>query len=224
MTIHNDKIGFMVNINKRPEKGCPTCGDHFVCVRPEQKYCSRKCIPAPGRKHNVCPCGVNTGSYQKKYCCDEHREQWGSKKAPARMVTHTCLGCGEDFERPHYYPGKKKYCSNKCAHREVKSVRDKFILDLNDKAIVFHSMWEVRFVAACERFDIPWRRYDGPDIQTPVGVYRPDFIVNDDTVVEVKGWLRSGNAEKISNTTVLVIDKEALLAFEQDGIVILRKA
>lgn len=133
------------------------------------------------------------------------------------MVTHVCVGCGEEFERPVWYPGKLKYCSNKCSHREVKSVRDKFILDLNDKAIVFHSMWEVRFVAACERFDIPWRRYDGPDIETPAGTYRPDFIINDDTVVEVKGWLRPESVVKLDGTTVLFINKDTLLAFERDG-------
>ena len=134
------------------------------------------------------------------------------------MVTHTCLGCGKDFERPHFYPGKMHYCSNKCSHSQQKKVRDKFVLNLNEHAVVFHSGWEIRFWAACLRFDIPIRSYDGPDIQTPVGVYRPDFIINDDTVVEVKGWLRSGNAEKISNSDILVIDKDALLAFEQSGV------
>lgn len=36
--------------------------------------------------------------------------------------------------------------------------------------------------------------------------------------------MRPEAAVKVSNADVLVIDKEALLAFERDGIVILRKA
>lgn len=212
----------MSNVSSRPEKDCPTCGEHFVCVRPEQKYCSRKCIPAKGRKHNVCPCGVNTGSYQKKYCTPEHRERWGGKKPPARLVTHVCIGCGKPFDRPWFYPGKTKYCSNKCSHSEVKKVRDKFIADLPEGAVVFHSGWEVRFVAACMRLEIPWRRYDGPDIETSQGIYRPDFIVAGsagdvigDTVIEIKGWEdRPGTPEKLAESGVLVIGKKHLEVLE----------
>ena len=133
------------------------------------------------------------------------------------MVTHTCLGCGEDFERPHYYPGKKKYCSNKCAHREQKMTTEVGALLSNDRTIIFRSGWEIRFWAACLRFDIPIRSYDGPDIVTLAGTYRPDFIINDDTVVEVKGWLRPESAVKLDGNTVLFVNKEALLAFERDG-------
>ncbi|QZM07205.1 holliday junction resolvase [Mycobacterium phage EasyJones] len=208
----------MVNVRPRPEKDCPTCGEHFVCIRPEQKYCSRKCIPAPGRKHLVCPCGVNTGSYQKKYCSPEHRVLYGKRtREPTRMVTHLCLGCGEEFERPYWYPNKNKYCSNACSHRQVKKVRDKFIADLPEGAVVFHSMWEVRFVAACERFDIPWRSYDGPDIETSQGVYRPDFIIgkpNEERVVDVKGWLRPESEVKCREAGVHLVTKQELLRLE----------
>lgn len=209
----------MPNVKPRPVKKCVTCESEFNPSHPRQEACSRACIPKKGRQHLTCPCGVNTGSYQKKYCCPEHREKWGKKKPPPRMITYTCLGCGDDFERPHWYPNKKKYCSNACSHRQVKKVRDKFIADLPDGAVVFHSMWEVRFVAACERFDIPWRSYDGPDIVTSEGIYRPDFIINTTTVVDVKGWLRPESAVKIDQAraqglSVVTITKEDLLALE----------
>lgn len=139
------------------------------------------------------------------------------------MVTHTCIACGNDFERPHHYPGKKKYCSNACSHRQVKKVRDKFIADLPEGAVVFHSGWEIRFWAACLRFDIPIRSYDGPDIQTSQGVYRPDFIITTtdgkERIMEVKGWLRPESADKIREAQCLgyrifVLSKAQLLRLE----------
>jgi hypothetical protein len=205
----------------RVSRTCVQCGEEFSAFkRTDQTYCSPTCRNrhlAAQREHNYprCrACGESTESHNRVYC-PEHTVKGGPKLKP--RLEAVCVGCGEPFSRPAGYSGKLKYCSNKCSHREVKSVRDKFILDLNDKAIVFHSMWEVRFVAACERFDIPWRRYDGPDIATPAGTYRPDFIIHDDTVVEVKGWLRPESAVKIDGTTVLFINKDALLAFERDG-------
>lgn len=131
------------------------------------------------------------------------------------MVTCTCLGCGSEFVRPRVYPGKKKYCSNACSHRQVKKVRDKFIADLPEGAVVFHSGWEIRFWALCLRLDVPIRSYDGPDIQTSQGTYRPDFIVGDDVVVEIKGWVdRPGTAEKIDRPGLAVLDKQRFLDAE----------
>ena len=92
-------------------------------------------------------------------------------------------------------------------------------MTLNEKTVVFHSMWEVRFVAACERFSIPWRSYDGPDIQTSEGVYRPDFIVNGDYVIDVKGWLRPESEQKVieareQGVDVHIVDKDDLEIME----------
>jgi hypothetical protein len=117
------------------------------------------------------------------------------------MVTHTCLCCGEEFERPYWYPNKKKYCSNRCSHVQQKKVRDKFIADLPEGAVVFHSGYEIRFWAWCLRSDIPVRSYDGPDIQTSQGTYRPDFIITEagkERVVDVKGWLRPESKVKVT--------------------------
>lgn len=123
-----------------------------------------------------------------------------------------------------------KYCSNKCSHHEVKSVRDKYVADLNGKAVVFHSGWEVRFWAICLRLEVDVRRYDGPDIETTEGVYRPDFIVGpDELIVEVKGWEeRPGTAEKLLDAGVVLVGKESLNELEhifnrEQFLVILRK-
>lgn len=109
------------------------------------------------------------------------------------------------------------YCSNACSHRQQKKVRDKFVLNLNEHAVVFHSGWEIRFWALCLRFDIPIRSYDGPDIQTSVGIYRPDFIIETlvgERIVEVKGYLRPGNQEKVEEAGVWVIDQDILECLE----------
>jgi hypothetical protein len=132
------------------------------------------------------------------------------------MITFTCLGCGEPFERPIWYPGKKKYCSTRCQHKEQKKTTDVGAL-LNDKGtLIFRSTWEIRFYAAALRFDIPIRSYDGPDIETSLGLYRPDFIIND-TPVDVKGWLRPESEIKCHEAGVRLVTKEDLLFFEQHG-------
>jgi hypothetical protein len=208
----------------RATRTCEVCGNEFTHFkRQDQRTCSPACrnkLTAAQREVNYpeCrECGVSTGSYNRIYC-DEHRPNRPGRKALPRK-TATCLGCGEEFSRPGSWPGKMNYCSNKCSHSEVKSVRDKFVLNLNDKAIVFHSLWEVRFVAVCARLDIDWRRYDGPDIETSQGVYRPDFIIgnkpSEGLTVEVKGWEdRPGTPEKLAESGVLVIGKAHLEVLE----------
>jgi hypothetical protein len=181
------------------ERGYPSC---TVCGEPTQhtqrNTCPRHRRGWQPREVPVCPCGQPAENVRSKYCSEEHRKQWG-RKPPVEMVTKTCLGCGEEFTRPWFFPGKMKYCSNACSHKQIKKVRDKFIADLPDGAVVFHSGWEIRFWAACLRFDIPIRSYDGPDIQTSVGTYRPDFIVTDrERIVDVKGYLRDESAQKIN--------------------------
>lgn len=228
-TRRKGKVGVVCSTKCRAEKQkkdgkedrtCTQCGKIFTNYhRQEQNTCSVKCAAqarSKGRNYPPCEtCGQPTGSYYRAFC-DEHLGTRKGRK-PAERKTATCMGCGEEFSRPGYWPGKMHYCSNKCSHSQQKKVRDKFVLNLNDQAVVFHSGWEIRFWAACLRFDIPIRSYDGPDLQTPVGIYRPDFIINDDTIVEVKGHLRPESAVKVSSADVLVIDKEALLTFERDG-------
>lgn len=198
------------------ERGYPAC---VVCGEPTQ-HTQRTTCPQHRRGQAVreiatCPCGQPAANIRSKYCSDEHRKKWG-RKPPVEMVTKTCLACGEEFTRPWYFPGKLKYCSNKCAHIEVKKVRDKFIADLPVGAVVFKSGWEVRFAAVCMRLDIDWRRYDGPDIETSEGVYRPDFIIGtEDLIIEIKGWEeRPGTPQKLAESGAVVIGKAHLEVLE----------
>lgn len=189
----------MPNVTKRPEKNCPTCGEHFVCVRPEQVYCSKQCIRGKGRKHNVCPCGINTGSYQKKYCSSEHRELYGKKKAPTRMVEHVCQTCGDTFERPYHYPAKGMFCSIECSNKQHsrKRARHYRFGDLN-----LNSSFELRFVACLERLKIEWSPWpdDRPfhyGIDGIQHIYTPDFLV-DGLAVETKGWDHPDSTQPIA--------------------------
>lgn len=204
------------------EKTCPECGKTTTnYTRQDQIFCSVTCrnrATAKSRTKNYPKCrvcGASTGSYGRAYCV-EHRPKSGPKPMPRKVAV--CLGCGEEFSRPGTWPGKMNYCSNACSHKQVKKVRDKYVANLSDGAVVFHSGWEIRFWAACLRFNVPVRSYDGPDIETSVGTYRPDFIVgNDDLVVDVKGWLRPESEVKCRESGVLVVDRGMLESFEQDG-------
>ena len=201
---------------------CKKCGQH-ITDSTQRVTCADCRRTMTSREMATCPCGQPAENIRSKYCGPICRKKWGVRP-PVRMVTHTCLGCGEPFERPHYYPGKKKYCSVRCQHREQKKTTDVGAL-LNDKGtLIFRSTWEIRFYAACLRFDIPIRSYDGPDIETSAGVYRPDFIIYDDVVIDVKGYLRPENEAKYREAGVRLVGHEELRVFEQTAELDLRSS
>ncbi|QLF83520.1 holliday junction resolvase [Gordonia phage RedWattleHog] len=196
---------------------CKDCGEK-ITDGTQHVTCAACRKPMTPRVIATCPCGQPAQNLRSKYCGADCRRKWG-RKPPLRMVDHVCLCCGKSFTLPWNYPSKGKYCSNACAHRQMKKVRDKFIADLPDGAVVFHSGWEIRYWAMCLRRDIPIRSYDGPDIETSQGVYRPDFIVGNGTVVDVKGWMRPESQIKIDEARdqgvdVQVVDRETLVALE----------
>lgn len=137
-----------------------------------------------------CPCGtVIRGAV--KYCSSPCRKKFGRYKKANPPRVAICLGCGEEFTRPYSYPSKMKYCSNECAKREQKKAWGKVGVKTHDGVLILRSMYELRFVAVCERRGWDWRNYDGEAIQTSDGSYRPDFIIdrgNGEEIVEVKGY------------------------------------
>lgn len=175
----------MPNVKPRPTKVCPTCGETFACTHPKQKFCSRPCIRSKGRSHNVCPCGESTGSYSRLYCSPEHRAKYGKKKPPVRMVSRTCQVCGDEFERPHHYPGKMMFCSVSCSNRQHSRYRQQHFKFGN---VHLSSGYELRFLACLLRHKVDWSPWPDDDPFLYEGhEYRPDFRVGD-VAVEVKGY------------------------------------
>lgn len=214
-------------------RACPICQKEFVQPLRRgtlRKACSKACSQKlrtqsirRGRNFTKCAfCGEDTGSYQRRYC-PEHTGR--TRKKGSALVEHTCLGCGESFYRNKSYPGKKRYCSNECSHRERRKVRDKYVLTLGDECLIIRSGYELRFIAVCMRFGLEWKTYDGPDIgEFEDGVYRPDFIVNGH-VVEVKGRVTDRAHERIAAAAfpVLLITQADLLMLEKGDLSLLER-
>ena len=206
------------NVRKRPEADCPTCGKRFSKTHPKQRFCSRPCIRSKGRAHNVCPCGVNTGSYQKKYCSPEHRALYGKKKAPTRMVTKVCQECGEEFERPHHYPGKMMFCSIGCSNRQNSRYRQQHFKFGN---VHLASGFELRFLACLLRHDVDWSPWPDDDPFLYEGhEYRPDFRVGH-LAIEVKGYEDEDHPQRRArelwdrDEILFVVDKGKLSELER---------
>ena len=176
-------------------RGCIECGDRFTPNGSAQRYCDKCGGPKRHYENYIqrhvgkCPCGQDAIP-GRKYCSDEHRIKYGwVGRPPNPPITFTCLGCAQEFTIPGWKSNRKrKYCSNECAKREQKKGWGKVGVETPDGVLVLRSMYELRFVAVCERHGWDWRNYDGPAFETPLGKYRPDFVVEGE-VVEVKGWV-----------------------------------
>ena len=188
---------------------CVGCGKAITARRTTKKWCSdcweerqRSFLQSHYEQNQkVCPCGNKTGASYRQYCSKECRSEFGQYKR-TEMKTATCLGCGEEFSKPHHYPSKMRYCSTKCANTDIRKTRDKYVLTLPDRAVILKSGLEVRFLAVCLRFGLECRKFDGDRFDTDSGNYAPDFIVSagdKEFVVEVKGTvLRGGEATKLA--------------------------
>lgn len=200
----------------RKPQACPTCGVIFTAKRREQFYCSRQCIKPPGKNLLVCPCGTTTGSYSKKYCCDEHREQWGRKKAPLETVNHVCQQCHQTFTRPWNYPGKKMFCSVDCSNKQHSRKRAQHWRFGN---LTLNGSYELRFIACLERLSIAWEPW--PDdkclwyfVNDDRHTYTPDFKVNG-MAIEVKGIDYPGSFQPVARDAwnscpLIVVDEKRL--------------
>jgi hypothetical protein len=179
-----------------------------------------------GQPPRVCPCGglIDRGS-NSKFCSAECSSTYSmSGKTYGSRRTSVCLGCAEEFSRPSSHASKMMYCSNACAKREQKKGWGKTGVATPEGVLILRSMYELRFVACCERYGIDWRSYDGPEIKTSIENYRPDFVITLDgieRVVEVKGWVDSLVEIKLRESfeqglDIVLVDQKLLRQLEQD--------
>lgn len=219
-------------VQPKPSKECLQCGLDFTPRTKNSKFCSKDCDNASRRTlspKNCLVCGEEfiSKSKESKFCSRACYFKNGvTGRTPGETITFICVGCGEECTVPKNYPSAKKYCSNKCAKKEQKKGWSKsgLLLD-NGDVLIFRSGYEVRFYAVCLRFNIPIRNYDGPDILTSVGNYRPDFIIDlrgKEYVVEVKGRMMPDAAIKIEEANAqldnfMLVDKTELLEIENEG-------
>lgn len=163
----------------------------------------------------VCPCGKLTGT-MNKYCCDEHRREYGVRrqKDPENYLTFECLGCGISVTR-RKKQSVHKYCSNACAAKHTKVKKHYALKDLE---IVFDSSYECLFYGLCMLHKIPIERYDrAKGIAWKDGAwYAPDFYLPQlDMAIELKGFEdaddpRRWAAYREQRGPLAVLDGEAL--------------
>jgi len=150
------------------------------------------------------------------YCSDACRNKFGKPTfKKGSQVTFTCFGCGEEKTVPINYPSAKKFCSNACAKRGI--LKKKIGVNEGDYAIILDSTWESLFYGTCGFLKVPIRRYDGPAYEYSGGKYRPDFIVGDSVIVDVKGWM-DGRSRQVQR------EVPGITFVDQPFLEILRKA
>lgn len=233
---------------------CQHCGKEFernIALTESKRFCSTECFDGwhkarrvekvencnkealeSGRKTYVTQCkscGHELIALRRnKMYCDMHCATEGRANGVKREVppdkTAICLGCGKEFSRPWNFPGKMMYCSTYCANNNMRT--REFVADMGEKVYLLDGGFELRFAACCERFGVPWRRYDGEKIITEAGVYIPDFIINlnsEEYVVEVKGHIqREDETIKIAHghdniENYMTVFRNGLEAIERDG-------
>jgi len=147
---------------------------------------------------NTCPCGQLTGSKSRRYCSPECRERHGGKRQPdpTNHVTFTCETCGGETTKRKSIGNANRFCSNTCAHKHTKTVRNYISRDLD---VVLESGWEVAFAGFCYLLKVQAERVDRDLIvyMSHNREYAPDFwLPSIETYVEVKGQVGADAEER----------------------------
>jgi hypothetical protein len=122
------------------------------------------------------------------------------------------------FERPHFYPNKKMFCSISCSNQQHSRKRAQHY---RFGGVTLNGSYELRFVACLERLAIEWKPWpdDRPFIRDG-HEYRPDFLVAGHAV-EVKGWDRPNSSQPEMRVAwdfpepLIVVDRELLERLER---------
>ncbi len=119
-------------------KVCHNCGVDFYNSRPAGKFCSNEChvekrrADSIKRRSAVCiGCGIGfvraVPSPDQKYCVRacfiknvKKTRKSLQRKLPVSKKSYICKNCGERFHKKSN--GKGKYCSSKCAIKDMKKI------------------------------------------------------------------------------------------------------
>lgn len=114
---------------------CKHCGNEFITIYKNSKYCSPKCKPQNQQKRVKVKCSIcgiekevtpsRKNNYKDFYCSDTCKNKGYSLKYSGKnskrynQVEVTCEICGKIFKRNPYEINKHKhnYCSKECTYK-----------------------------------------------------------------------------------------------------------
>lgn len=170
--------------NRREIRKCVACGEDFECkISSPQKLCGRDCIGEHNRT-------VKTGA----------------KYVEREAVVCKNPGCGRTFER-RITDTTWEFCGKSCRGKFVwaeqnlatKMIHKKYLVRLQrGEGLIVRSRWEAAFIKDfLEKKSLKWT-YESKTFYLPNGsTYTPDFIIDDDLIVELKGHEYGPSLEKV---------------------------
>lgn len=198
---------------KKYKLKCEVCGKEFELEMSEHVYntgkykktCSIKC-------HHIL-CSRNTNKNTKNDKISKSLKKNALEKIKTGKVKK-CEYCGVSYMSLH--KTNSKYCSEECM---IKGRKDKLSINArnrnfggynpnsikkhkqgNYKGIHCDSSWELAFVIYCLDHNIPIKRYKGYRLYIINGKtkkYYPDFIINNNEVIEIKGFMSEHDKMKM---------------------------
>ena len=185
---------------------CEWCGDEFHNQSRDQKYCSKECFKESKKVVIECEiCGTEFKEVQwrvesrgRKLCSDECVSEWKSDYFEGHEVSEeTRQKLREaNLGREGYWKGKERSeetirkIEESWENREPPTVnwQSRLVVDTND---IVDSSWERDFAFLLSHHNLNYEnpRNTGRYFELGHRKYTPDFIVEYDFVVEIKGYL-----------------------------------
>jgi predicted nucleic acid-binding Zn ribbon protein len=174
---------------KNRERKCLNCGNLFLYKDIKQKFCSFKCSGLYTNKHRTWKIDNTT-----KIKISETLKIYNREHQQSKTVNH-CIICNKEFI------GRRKTCSRECY---IEALRNSSIIKCGGKrnhsgrgkqgkykGYWCDSSWELAYVIYNLEHNIKFYRYDGYfeyEWNNQKLKYYPDFMLEDGTLVEIKGY------------------------------------
>ena len=200
---------------------CEYCGKEYKLILSENSFNKGKykktCSTTCAHKLTIKNCDnisrkLNISSSIKEY-------NLLHTKSDSCIKKYTCKVCGKEFT--NLDAASRQYCCNECMikgrHKKLSesAKRNKFGgLNPNTthknykrgyyKNIWCDSSWELAFIVYCLEHNISIRRnysYKEYEFENKIYKFYPDFIINENELVEIKGFITPKNKAKIEQIT-----------------------